>query len=216
MKPFIDTGPSIERYYFTFGFKLNRMKQTLFALVCAFGVISTSFGQSRMPPMDKSPLDICYYPNNYPVLKVQNTGIQGKTIEPLAARIIYSRPQKNGRIVYGELVEFGKIWRLGANEATELELYKDAKVGSGKVKKGRYTMYAIPYPDKWTIILNKETDIWGAFQYDEKKDILRTDIAVEKQQEKVETFSMAFEKAAAGVNLVILWDDVRASIPFSF
>ena len=119
-------------------------------------------------------------------------------------------------MVYGELVEYGKIWRLGANEATELELYKDDKVGAAKVKKGRYTMYAIPYPDKWTIILNKETDIWGAFQYDEKKDILRTDIPLEKQQEKVETFSMAFEKAAAGVNLVIVWDDVKASIPFTF
>ena len=216
MKPFTRVNPSFERDYYIFGFKLIRMKQMMAVFTCVFGMITASLAQSRMPPMDKSPLDICYYPNNYPVLKVQNKEIQNKAIEPLAARVIYSRPQKNGRQVYGELVEYGKVWRLGANEATELELYKDAKIGTGKVKKGRYTMYAIPYPDKWTIILNKETDIWGAFLYDEKKDILRTDIAIEKQVERVETFSMAFEKANTGTNLVIVWDDVKASVPFTF
>jgi hypothetical protein len=77
-------------------------------------------------------------------------------------------------------------------------------------------MFVIPQPDKWTIILNKETDIWGAFLYDEKKDILRTDIAIENQQEPVESFSMGFEKTNGGANLVVLWDDVKANIPFSF
>lgn len=192
------------------------MKQMLHVVVYVLGMTLGVCAQSKMPPMDKSPLDICYFPNNYPVLKVQNTQIQAKPIDPLTARIIYSRPQKNGRTVYGELVEFGKIWRLGANEATEVELYRDVKIGSGKVKKGRYTMYAIPYPDKWTIILNKETDIWGAFQYDEKKDVLRTEVPVVKQPERVETFSMAFEKADGGANLIILWDDVKATVPFAF
>lgn len=140
------------------------MKETMVVFICLVVISAGVMAQSKMPPIDKSPLDMCYYPSNYPVLKIQN-----KTTEPLAARIIYSRPQKNGRSVYGELVEYGKIWRLGANEATELELYKDVKIGAAKVKKGRYTIYAIPHPDKWTIILNKETDIWGAFQYDEKR-----------------------------------------------
>ena len=177
-----------------------------FLSISAFG-----FGQTKMPSMDKSPMDMSYYPANYPVLKIQN-----KATEPLAARVIYSRPQKNGRPVYGELVEYGKVWRLGANEATEVELYKDVKIGSNKVKKGRYTMYAIPYKEKWTIILNKETDIWGAFQYDQKKDILRTDVLIEKLNEAGETFSMAFEKINGGANLVITWDDVKAIIPFIF
>jgi hypothetical protein len=187
------------------------MKKMLVAFICVISMNSGLVAQSKVPPVDKSPLDMCYYPNNFPVLKIQN-----KATEPLTARIIYSRPQKNGRQVYGELVEYGKVWRLGANEATELELYKDAKVGTAKVKKGRYTVYAIPYPDKWIIILNKETDIWGAFQYDEKKDILRTDIPVEKQREPVEIFSMAFEKINGGANLIITWDDIKASVPFTF
>jgi hypothetical protein len=187
------------------------MRQMIIVFICVLGIGFGLRAQTKLAPVDKSPLDICYYPNNFPVLKFQN-----KATEPCMARIIYSRPQKNGRQVYGELVEFGKVWRLGANEATELELYKDVKIGTNKVKKGRYTIYAIPYPDKWTIILNRETDIWGAFQYDEKKDILRTTIPVEKQQEPVEIFSMAFEKADGGANLVIMWDDVKASVPFTF
>jgi hypothetical protein len=187
------------------------MKQMVAFFICSISICIGAMAQSTMPPMDKSPMDMSYYPVNYPVLKIQN-----KVTEPLVARIIYSRPQKNGRTVYGELVEYGKVWRLGANEATELELYKDVKIGTNKVKKGRYTIYAIPQPDKWTIILNKETDIWGAFQYDEKKDILRTDIAIEKQQEPFETFSMVFEKISGGANLVITWDDVKANVPFTF
>jgi Protein of unknown function (DUF2911) len=187
------------------------MKQTMAVFLFFLGVYASVIAQSKMPPVDKSPMDMSYYPVNYPVLKIQN-----KATEPLAARVIYSRPQKNGRPVYGELVEYGKVWRLGANEATELELYKDVKIGSSKIKKGRYTLYAIPKPDKWTFILNKETDIWGAFQYDEKKDVLRTDVSIEKQTEPVEMFSMTFEKTNGGVNLVITWDDVKASVPFTF
>jgi hypothetical protein len=211
MKPFITASRLLNDIKFIFGFKFTHMKKMLVAFICVISMNSGLVAQSKVPPVDKSPLDMCYYPNNFPVLKIQN-----KATEPLTARIIYSRPQKNGRQVYGELVEYGKVWRLGANEATELELYKDAKVGTAKVKKGRYTVYAIPYPDKWIIILNKETDIWGAFQYDEKKDILRTDIPVEKQWEPVEIFSMAFEKINGGANLIITWDDIKASVPFTF
>src|SRR5256885_8210055 len=57
------------------------------------------------------PIYMCYYPNNYPVLKIQD-----KATEPVVARIIYSRPQKNGRIIFGDLVEYGKVWRLGRSE----------------------------------------------------------------------------------------------------
>lgn len=190
--------------------KLHRMKPFA-AFVIMIGFCFGLNAQSKIPPVDKSPMDMVYYPANYPVLKIQN-----KATEPLVARVIYSRPQKNGRTVYGELVEYGKVWRLGANEATELELYKDVKIGNSKVKKGRYTLYAIPYQDKWTVILNKETDIWGSFQYDEKKDVLRTDVKAEKQPEAVESFSVMFEKKNGGANLVMAWDDIKATLPITF
>jgi hypothetical protein len=177
------------------------------------GILFITFlhAQSKLPPIDKSPMDMAYYPNNYPVLKIQD-----KVSEPLIARVIYSRPQKNGRAVFGELVENNKVWRLGANEATELELYKDVKIDGKKVKKGRYTLYAICNDSKWTLIINKETDTWGAFKYDETKDVLRVDLPVQKQTDAVEAFTMYFDKSNTGADLIITWDTVKVVLPLTF
>ena len=186
------------------------MRKT-FILLCFLISFSFSFSQSaKLPEVDKSPMDVSYYPNNYPILKIQN-----KAAEPLAVRILYSRPQKQGRKVFGELVEYGKVWRLGANEATEIEFYKDVKIGGKKVPKGRYTLYAIASENVWTMILNKDTDTWGAFKYDPKKDVLRTDIAVQKTDEMVESMSMFFEKSANGISLIIAWEQVKATLPIT-
>ena len=167
--------------------------------------------QSKPANLDKSPMDMCYYPADYPVLKIQD-----KTPGPLIARAIYSRPQKNGRKLFGELVEYGKVWRLGANEATELEFFQDVRIDNKKVKKGRYTVYALVDTDRWTIILNKETDTWGAFRYDPAKDVLRTTVPVEKQAEVTEVFAMEFEKTKKGAQLVINWDDVLVKLPITW
>ena len=180
-------------------------------LVCLLVSFLFSFSQpSKLPEVDKSPMDVSYYPNNYPILKIQN-----KATEPLVARILYSRPQKQGRKIFGELVEYGKVWRLGANEATEIEFYKDVKIGGKKVSKGRYTLYAIVSENVWTMILNKDTDIWGAFKYDSKKDVLRTDVPVQKTDEVVESMSMLFEKSATGVSLIIAWEQVKVTLPIT-
>jgi hypothetical protein len=77
-------------------------------------------------------------------------------------------------------------------------------------------MYAIPTPQKWTIIFNKDTDIWGAFRYDEKKDALRVDVPVQKAAEIAEAFSMNFVKTASGADLVMGWDDVTVTLPVAF
>lgn len=183
----------------------------IFALLIFFIPFLYSFSQSaKLPEVDKSPMDVSYYPYNYPILKIQN-----KVAEPLVARILYSRPQRQGRKVFGELVEYGKVWRLGANEATELELFKDVKIGGKKIAKGRYTLYAIVNEDVWTMILNKDTDTWGAFKYDSKKDIVRTDVPVQKTDEVAESMSMWFEKTATGLTLVITWEQVKVSLPIT-
>lgn len=178
---------------------------------CLFACIIPGFVQAQPPLLDKSPMDMSYFPHNYPTLKAQDK----LTTTPLA-RIIYSRPEKAGRQIFGELIEYNKIWRLGANEATEIEFFQPVTIGNTKVKKGRYTLYAIPATDKWTIILNKQTDIWGSFRYDEAKDILRTTIPVEKNDAAIELFTMHFEKASNGCSLFIYWDDVKVSLPILF
>src|SRR5215213_3105506 len=150
----------------------------LFLLFTGFIFCSAGFAQtivSKLPALDKSPMDMAYYPINYPVLKIQD-----KVSEPLIARVIYSRPQKNNRAVFGELVEYNTVWRMGANEATEIEFYRDVKIGGKKILKGKYTLYALVNPGDWAIILNKETDTWGAFKYDQKKDVLRFTVPVQQ------------------------------------
>jgi hypothetical protein len=186
------------------------MKKWLLILL-AFSFTFTTFAQttdSKLPPIDKSPMDMIYFPIDYPVLKIKD-----KATEPLLARVIYSRPQRNNRPIFGELVEYNTIWRLGANEATEVEFYKEVKIGNKKVPKGRYTLYAIARPDQWTIILNKDTDTWGAFKYDEKKDVARINVPVRKAPEVVDAFSMSFSKTASGADLVIAWDTVMVNLP---
>lgn len=188
------------------------MKKILFVLcLAAIPFLVSAQGNSKLPDVDKSPMDMSYFPVNYPVLKIQN-----KASEPIIMRVIYSRPQRQGRNIFGDLVEYGKIWRLGANEATEIEFYKDVKIGGKKVQKGRYTLYAIPNESIWTIIINKDTDTWGAFKYDAKKDLVRTEIVAQKNEELVETLSMAFEKIDKGANLVIAWEQVKVSLPINF
>lgn len=180
------------------------------ALVSLFSAV-LCIAQTKLPAIDKSTMDMSYYPAGYPVLKIQD-----KITDPLVARVIYSRPLKGGRVIFGDLLEYGKVWRLGANEATEIEFFKHVKINDTKLKKGRYTMYCIPNAASWTIIINKETDTWGSFKYDEKKDIIRVEIPVQKQTESTEAFSMVFEKATNGANLIMAWDDVRVSMPINF
>lgn len=167
----------------------------------------TVSAQMQPTELDKSPMDMCYSPNAYPIMK-----FQGKASGVPNARVIYSRPQKKGRVIFGNEVKYEEVWRLGANESTEIEFFKDATFGGKKVSKGRYTMYCIPTSDNWTLILNKDTDNWGNFNYDIKKDVIRTTVPVQKT-DPVENFTMYFD---ATNNLIIMWDDVKVSIPVSF
>ena len=188
------------------------MKKILLILTASF-IYCAAMAQSngnKIPAIDKSPMDMVYYPVNYPVLKIQD-----KTTEPLVARVIYSRPLKNNRTVFGELVEYNKVWRLGANEATEIEFYRDVKIGGKKVAKGKYTLYAVVKPEQWTMIINKENDTWGAFKYDEKKDVVRVDVPVVKRAEAVDAFTMVFDKTASGINLNVVWDQSEVSLPIA-
>jgi len=187
------------------------MKKAIGLLVLFQLFFTCLMAQTALPPVDKSPMDMSYYPNNYPVLKIQD-----KITEPLITRIVYSRPQKAGRGIFGGLVKYGEVWRLGANEATEIEFFKNVHIGGKKISKGRYTLYAIVNENNWTIIVNKETDTWGSFKYDAKKDLVRADVVTQRTDAVLESLVMAFEKTATGCNLVIAWDNVKVSLPITF
>ena len=184
----------------------------LFIIIITVSLSTTLRAQTgSMPPLDKSPMDMSYYPVNYPVLKIQD-----KMTEPLVARVIYSRPQKSGRIIFGGLVKFGEVWRLGANEATEIEFFRHVRIGGKKIARGRYTLYALVNETSWTIIINKETDTWGSFKYDIKKDVIRLDVPVQKTDAVIESLAMTFEKTNTGCNLIISWDNTKVVLPVTF
>jgi hypothetical protein len=162
------------------------------------------------PGLDKSPMDMSYYPVDYPKLKMS-----GNISEPLVARVIYSRPQKNNRTIFGELVKYGSVWRLGANEATEIEFFKDVTINNKKVSKGRYVIYCIPQENTWTLVLNDDLYTWG-LKIDSSKDEYKFEIPVSKTRFPYEVFTMEFEKAAKGMQLDMEWDSVKASLPISW
>ncbi|HVI48866.1 MAG TPA: DUF2911 domain-containing protein [Chitinophaga sp.] len=186
-------------------------KALLLAFISGIFTITAGAQDKKLPPLDASPMDMAYYPPMYPyVVKIK--GEPGN----LVARVIYSRPQTKGREIFGNLEEYGKIWRLGANEATEIEFFKPVIIAGKNIPKGRYTMYAIPTEKAWTIILNRETDIWGAFKYDQAKDVVRVTLPVTGLDTAVEAFTMVFEKGDPGANLIIAWDKVSVSLPIKW
>lgn len=166
--------------------------------------------QQKPTDLDKSPADISYCPANYPILKMN-----GKTTDAPVARVIYSRPQKAGRVIFGGIVSYNQVWRLGANEATEIEFFRNVKIGDKTLSKGRYSMYAICTETKWTILFNSEKDIWG-LSYNPKKDVLRVDEPVQQNDAPVESFTMYFEDMKNLSNLIIVWDTIKISIPISY
>ena len=119
--------------------------------------------------IDKSPLDMSYYPDDFPQLKMS-----GSAREPLVARVIYSRPKKEGRVIFGDVLKYGSRWRLGANEATEIEFFKDVTIQNKVINKDRYVIYCIPFADKWTIVFNTDLFTWG-LKIDSTKDVHRFD-----------------------------------------
>lgn len=163
----------------------------------------------KFPALDSSPMDAVYYPLNAPKVKKDDTSM------PII-KVLYSRPSKKGRAVFGALEPFDKIYRLGANENTEISFSKKVRIGDKKIKAGTYSLFAIPTATKWTIILNKQTDRWGAFTYDEAKDVLRIDVPVTKLDKVLEVFSMTFTDLTDGANLVIGWDTTQVMLPILF
>lgn len=160
---------------------------------------------------DRSPMDLVYFPTDYPLLKMA-----GKTSVPPLMRVIYSRPQKQGRPIFGGLVQYNVPWRLGANEATEIEFFSAATVAGKSVKAGRYILYCIPQETKWTFVLNSNLYSWGLEQ-DRLKDLMQFEVAVEKTNLAIEYFTIACEKKSdKSTSLVFLWDNLKAQLPVSF
>ena len=126
--------------------------------------LASSFLQAQdFVKMDKSPLDAAYYPNDAAFRAFEKDEKKRAQREPVM-RIMYSRPSVNGRQVFGasedHLVQFGKVWRLGANENAELTVMKSVSIGGQTIEPGRYSLHVKPEKDHWSLMVNTDVDGW--------------------------------------------------------
>jgi len=179
--------------------------------------IPVSVNDSLVLSIDKSPMDISYFPEEYPKQKM----ILPDMPNPVA-RVIYSRPQINGRIIFADssinedvIQHYGQDWRLGANEASEIEFFKPVTVNGKKIAAGSYIIYCIPYPDKWKMVINQNLYSWG-LHIDKTKDVAEMEIPVLKNNVQIEYFTMLFQKSTYGCDLIMAWGNVKAVLPINF
>src|SRR5690606_18967504 len=100
--------------------------------------------------------------------------------------INYAQPAVNDRKIGDKIAPYGKVWRTGANAATQFEVSKDVKIHGSALPAGKYALFTIPGEKEWTIILNKTWDQWGAYKYDENQDALRFTVKAAKAKEFTE------------------------------
>jgi hypothetical protein len=188
------------------------MKQLLYSVVL-LGLSLSAVAQEEWPELDKSPLDIAYFPANTTFRNFQQG--DAREVSP-KVRVIYSRPQMNDRKIFGELVPFGEVWRLGANEATEITFYEDAKIAGEDIQTGTYTLSARVEEDNWTLIFSSDLYIWGAYNRDASKDVVTVEATPTQIDDTVEAFTMLFESSETGANLVMAWENTQVSFPIEF
>lgn len=131
-------------------------------------------------------------------------------------KITYSQPVKRGREIFGKLVPYNEVWRTGANEATEITTTKNIQINGTLLKAGTYSVFTIPQKDKWTIIINSEVGLWGAYNYNSKLDVMRFDVPVMQSDVVYESFTMEFNHRNEVADLLLYWDKTKVSIPVKF
>ncbi len=133
--------------------------------------------------------------------------------------IDYSRPKiadpKTGekRQIMGKLVPYGEVWRLGANEATTLTTAADLDINGTSVPAGKYTLYALPTADKWTLVVSKKTGQWGIPYPGEQEDFARIPMKVEHVSQTVDPFTISFDRRSnSEATLNCAWENTKASV----
>ncbi len=126
----------------------------------------------------------------------------------------YGRPGVKGRKIFGDLVPFGKVWRVGANSSTKITFEQSVNFGGKSVSAGTYGLFVIPTEKEWKVILNKDSQQWGAYTFDEKLNVVDVTLPVQKLAEKQEWFEIELNPVDDNaVNLVMKWDFTKVELP---
>lgn len=128
--------------------------------------------------------------------------------------ITYSRPSMRGRKVFGDLVQYGNVWRTGANAATRIKFGEDVEINGTKVNAGEYALYTIPGKESWEVILNTGVGNWGSAGYSRENDVLRFKVAPVKMDGEVQTFTIDVSDISYSTcKLELMWERTRIVIP---
>ena len=129
-------------------------------------------------------------------------------------KVNYHRPLVNGRKIWGGLVPYGKVWRVGANENTTIEFSDPVSVEGKPLAKGVYGLHMIPNTDSWTVIFSKTNTAWGSYSYDQKEDALRVDVKPRPLAEQKEALEFEFEDLKPDSTAVTMkWE--KLGVPFT-
>ena len=174
------------------------MKNSIFTF--AFFLItlisSLQLTAQNFKDLDKSPMDVAAFPSSY-------------KISDKIVKVIYSRPQLNGRDLV-KLAPPEMVWRTGANEAAEITFYKDVIFGGKALKAGTYSLFTIPsFDGDWTVIINSARNVWGSYYYKQDQDVIRVSGKTSTTEENIEAFSMMFDK---DMTLKIGWGKTVVSV----
>nr|WP_249665419.1 DUF2911 domain-containing protein [Mucilaginibacter sp. Bleaf8] len=125
----------------------------------------------------------------------------------------YARPNAKGRKIFGGLAPYGEVWRTGANTATTIAFTDDVTIEGNKVPAGEYALFTIPGEKEWTIILNKTTKQWGAYEYKQADDFLRFKVKPVKSGEMIETFTIQFANVKpTTAEIQLLWEHTAVKL----
>ncbi len=131
----------------------------------------------------------------------------GKTIT-----VNYSSPRMRGRKIYGGLVPFDKVWRLGANQATTFDITTGVSVEGKRIPAGNYTLFTIPTPERWTLIISKKTGEWGIPYPGEQYDFARLPMSVSPLSRTIQDLTISFVPSGSVCTMHVDWERTRASV----
>ncbi len=149
---------------------------------------------------------------NYPMASPRQVITQQFSVSQVT--VDYGRPSVRGRKIFGDLVPYGKIWRVGANEATNISFLQPVKVGGKAIKKGDYAIFVTPEAHQWTVVLNYDANAWGAYSYDPNENAIEFTVPVIQTKDLQESLEFSFESLSNDkLNLIIRWEYTKVEIP---
>lgn len=140
-------------------------------------------------------------------------GLLEQTVGQATLTVAYERPAARGRKIFGALVPWNKVWRTGAGFCTRIGFDREVRLGGQTVPTGKYSLFTIPREDTWTIILNRDTSLYGSSDYDETEDVVRFVVPSERSHRYYESLTIDVDPQPNDAEIYISWTDVMVHFP---